>query len=118
MKTPVSASDSDAMIQRHKVQIGSELSKLELKTMRRRILVQALNHYDDGLLHEALDGFMHCLAIEESFRWRDWSLTSTLQYNVASVLHNMRMFDAAIVWYERCLELLLARYAPSASWIC
>lgn len=110
--TEVSTAATDDIVQQHALQIGTDrVSSWQLKRIKARVLVASLNKFDDGDLELALDGFAHALAIEKSFRWKDWVLISSLQHNIAASLHGMQQFDAAVMWYERCLEVMNAKCA-------
>ena len=72
-------------------------------------LDDALAYLKLGSLEESLEGFAHCLAIEEGMRWRDWAASADLEHQIAMCLHEMKQFGAAIRWYDRCIATIHAK---------
>ena len=94
-------------VQRHSAQIGARtVSVWRLTQLKNSVMAEAkLSFEEQNNAEAALDGFAHCLAIEESTFWRDHAFTAAVEYNIGACLHCMREFDHAIV----------CRHAPSLS---
>lgn len=94
-------------VERHALQIGAKVSAWRLNRLKNLVHDEAKATFEEQMQPgSALDGFAHCLAIEESMYWRDWSFTAAVEYNIGACLHVLREFEEAIEWYERALETL------------
>ena len=104
---------ASGIVSRYKTQVGAgtEISKWRLQRLK-KIVQDALVYFEvHKQVTQALDGFAHALAIEESMRFRDYRETAALEYNVGSCLHFMREFTQAIEWYQRSLHSLRRTHA-------
>jgi hypothetical protein len=108
---------ADARIQRHSLSVGASarVSEWRLKRLRTEVMQGARSCFERGLNEAALDGFAHCLAIERSLRWRDYSFTCAVEHNVGMCLHFGGHFAAAEAWYESAFTTLSSKYALPTS---
>ena len=81
----------------HRLRMGARVSSWQLGRLKKNVLDEAMLGFEAACYVEALDGFAHCLAIEESLRWRDPAFTAAVEYNIGACLHCLREFEEASV---------------------
>ena len=81
----------------HTLNMGARVSSWHLGRLKKSVLDEAMCGFEAACYVEALDGFAHSLAIEESLRWRDPAFTAAVEYNIGACLHCLREFEEASV---------------------
>ena len=107
-KAPVEPASS--RVQKHALQIGARVTFWTLNKLKKAVQEESMLCFERQQFDCALDGFAHCLAIEESLRWRDTSFTAAAEYNIGACLHCLREFDESSVSF-----LVAAHTIPTRS---
>ena len=112
-KAPVEPASS--RVQKHALQIGARVTFWTLNKLKKAVQEESMLCFERQQFDCALDGFAHCLAIEESLRWRDTSFTAAAEYNIGACLHCLREFDESSVSFLVAAALIpYPRAVPAA----
>ena len=95
-------------VQRHTLQINTNVSRRRLCQLMDNVFEEACCSFFNGDMETALDGFAHCLALDEYTNKKDRSFRYALEYNIGAGLHFLGEFEAAQEWYQSALEGLRA----------
>ena len=91
-------------VRQHALSINARVSCRKLRQLMAAIFDEAHGSFCDGDMEIALDGFAHCIALDDYTGKKDRSFTNALTYNIGAGLHFLGEFEAATEWYERSLE--------------
>lgn len=91
-------------VEAHALSINAKVSNRQLRKLMSSIFEEAHGSFCNGDMDTALDGFAHCLALDDFTGGRDASFTNSLLYNIGAGLHFLGEFEEAQEWYERALE--------------
>ena len=96
-------------VEEHRLSINARVSRRRLRELMSSVFEEAHGSFCDGDMETALDGFAHCVALDEYTGRRDRAFSNALAYNIGAGLHFLGEFDGAQEWYERALEGLCAQ---------
>ncbi len=91
-------------VEQHALNINARVSRRRLRQLMDSIFEEAHGSFCDGDMETALDGFAHCIALDDYTGRRDRAFTNALTYNIGAGLHFLGEFEAAQEWYVYALE--------------